>query len=524
MPDALGYGWKRFRANPIPWIALTLVGFVAYLAVTVVINVGNVNSLLSLLLIFLVVSVVVWLLQAAMIRGALYETDGTPPDFQAFFGFVNAGNVLLTALLVFVAAWVGAILCVFPALIIGFLCMFALHFVIDRDMGPVAAIKSSVQLVVTNVGTTLLLAVTVALLTFVSTLLCGLPLLVVGPVTAIALTYAYRVLVGGLVTPERRSPPALDPLDRPALAAVAGAQPQHQDTRGDDADHIDRELADGLARLVPLPQRGRHRGESGGRDGGDGNEHADQRRGFRRHQRQHARRARQQRDHQGERPDLVDEVDVVQIIDALQRDPAQPLPQQRHHHRDPHRHREADQQRQRRPPREPEVPAHQRHRDRGQRTELRTHHHRADHRHRRVGRHADHRQQAGDGHETEEGRAEGGFLVGLRDQFLPHHRVRRVAGRRRHGPLGGIGQRGVDRVEHDAAGLLDAQRRQRRQHVVGGLARDVGLHDISGGCHRRAALHGDERGAGLDAQRLQHGVGSVGRADHPDVQHRIPLW
>ncbi|WP_280373893.1 hypothetical protein [Nocardia wallacei] len=25
-------------------------------------------------------------------------------------------------------------------LIIGFLCMFALHFVIDRDMGPVAAI------------------------------------------------------------------------------------------------------------------------------------------------------------------------------------------------------------------------------------------------------------------------------------------------------------------------------------------------------------------------------------------------
>lgn len=201
VPDALGYGWNRFRANPIPWIALTLVGFVAYLAVTVVINVGNVSSLLSLLLIFLVVSVVVWLLQAAMIRGALYETDGTPPDFQAFFGFVNAGNVLLTALLVFVAAWIGAILCVFPALIIGFLCMFALHFVIDRDMGPVAAIKSSVQLVVTNVGTTLLLAVTVALLTFVSTLLCGIPLLVVGPVTAIALTYAYRVLVGGLVTP-----------------------------------------------------------------------------------------------------------------------------------------------------------------------------------------------------------------------------------------------------------------------------------------------------------------------------------
>ncbi|MBF6170309.1 hypothetical protein IU476_02375 [Nocardia blacklockiae] len=201
VPDALGYGWNRFRANPIPWVSLTLVGFVAYLAVTVVINVGDVRSLLPLLLIFLVVSMVVWLLQAAMIRGALYETDGTPPDFQAFFGFVNAGNVLLTALLVFVAAWIGAILCVFPALIVGFLCMFALHFVIDRDEDPFTAIKSSVRLVVSNIGSTLLLAVTVALLTFVSTLLCGIPLLVVGPVTAIAVTYAYRVLAGGLVTP-----------------------------------------------------------------------------------------------------------------------------------------------------------------------------------------------------------------------------------------------------------------------------------------------------------------------------------
>ena len=39
------------------------------------------------------------LLQAAMVRGALYETDGYPPAFASFFRFVNAGNVLLTALL-----------------------------------------------------------------------------------------------------------------------------------------------------------------------------------------------------------------------------------------------------------------------------------------------------------------------------------------------------------------------------------------------------------------------------------------
>jgi hypothetical protein len=196
---ALGYGWDRFRANPIPWIAVTLIGFAAYLAVTLVIRVGNVQSLLPLLLIFLVSAVVVWLLQAAMIRGALSETDGTPPDFQTFFGFVNAGNVLLTALLVFVLAMIAALLCVLPALIVGFLCMFSLHFVIDQDLGPFEAIKASVRLVIAHVGPLLVLAIAVAALTFLACLLCGIGLVVVGPLTAIGVTYSYRMLSGGLV-------------------------------------------------------------------------------------------------------------------------------------------------------------------------------------------------------------------------------------------------------------------------------------------------------------------------------------
>lgn len=196
---ALGFAWDRFRANFIPWIAITLVGFVAYLAVTVVVNVAHVNSLLPVVLIGLIAAMVVWLLQAAMIRGALYETDGTPPDFQSFFTFVNAGNVLITALLVFVAACIGAALCVLPAIVIGYLCMFSLHYVIDQDLDPFTAIKSSVQLVVSNFVPTLLLALAVTGLTLVATLLCGIGLLVVGPLSAIAVTYSYRMLTGGLI-------------------------------------------------------------------------------------------------------------------------------------------------------------------------------------------------------------------------------------------------------------------------------------------------------------------------------------
>ncbi|WP_157116865.1 hypothetical protein [Nocardia vaccinii] len=226
---ALGYGWERLRANPISWIAITLVGFVAYLAATVVVRVANINSVIPLLLLFLIVAVVVWLLQAAMIRGALYETDGTPPDFQAFFGFVNAGNVLLSALAVFassllamivvsavfaiVSETLATILGVLAAIVVGFLCMFALHFVIDRDQNPIAAIRSSVRLVLSDIGKTLLLAFAVLFLTVAALMVCvigmviagtvgmvigALSLLLVGPISVMALTYSYRALTDGL--------------------------------------------------------------------------------------------------------------------------------------------------------------------------------------------------------------------------------------------------------------------------------------------------------------------------------------
>ncbi len=211
---ALGYGWDHFRTNPIPWVSITLVGFVAYLAVTFLVRVAGVNSVLPVILIFLVVSVVVWLLQAAMIRGALYESDGTPPDFQAFFRFVNAGNVLLVALGMFVGTvlamvvvsaivaivskTLATVLGLVAAMAVGFLCMFALHFVIDQDLKPIAALRSSVQLVIANVGQLLLLALAILVVTAVAILLCGVGLLVAGPVTVMALTYSYRTLIDGL--------------------------------------------------------------------------------------------------------------------------------------------------------------------------------------------------------------------------------------------------------------------------------------------------------------------------------------
>lgn len=198
--QALSYGWEKFRRNPGPWMGVIAAGLVIYLGFVLVVQLTDPTTMLPLLLIFLAVLAAVWLLQAAMVRGALYETDGNKPHFGSYFRFVNAGNVLITALLAFVLTFLGSAVCIVPGLVAGVLCMFSLHFVVDQNEGPFEALKSSATLVVTNVWPVLLLALSVLFVTLVGALLCGLGLLVAGPVAVMAVTYAYRTLTGGPVS------------------------------------------------------------------------------------------------------------------------------------------------------------------------------------------------------------------------------------------------------------------------------------------------------------------------------------
>ncbi|WP_040797120.1 hypothetical protein [Nocardia higoensis] len=198
---AISYGLDKFRSNLVSWLAITAVGVVLYLTFLLVVQTFDPTSLSTLVLLFLVVVVGLWLLQAMMVRGALLETDGPRPDFGDFMRNLNAGNVLLTALLAFLGTWLGLALCVLPGVLVGVLCMFALHFVIDQDMGPIDAIRSSAMLVTANPWKVFLLALSVLVITTVGALACGIGLLLAGPVCAIAVTYSYRVLVHGVVSP-----------------------------------------------------------------------------------------------------------------------------------------------------------------------------------------------------------------------------------------------------------------------------------------------------------------------------------
>jgi uncharacterized membrane protein len=132
----------------------------------------------------------------------LREADGAHPGLGSFFAIRNAGNALLTGLIIAVG---NALLARVP--FVGFVgelawslfVVLAIGFAVDRNMSPFAAIGASFRLVAKNFGAVLLLMLAIFGINMAGAFAFGLGLFVTIPLSALALTYAFRRLAGGAI-------------------------------------------------------------------------------------------------------------------------------------------------------------------------------------------------------------------------------------------------------------------------------------------------------------------------------------
>ena len=106
MGAALNYGWERFKNNALTWIGITVVAGLISFGINLLFggfdfSTDGSTSVSALSIIGGLVSIVVSILiQAAYVRGALHEVDGNKPAFGSFFQFSNIGAVILASILV----------------------------------------------------------------------------------------------------------------------------------------------------------------------------------------------------------------------------------------------------------------------------------------------------------------------------------------------------------------------------------------------------------------------------------------
>ena len=205
-PDAIGYGWEKFKANPAPLVIAALLIF----AVEVVLNLigrgiggsdmgmgmgggfsigGFVWSLVSY--------AVTTVFGAIYARGALDVVDGGEFNLGSAFGKLNIVNVIIASVIVSVLVTIGFILLVIPGVVVLFLTYFTTLYVVDDDASsPVDAVRDSVKLIGANVGDSLLLALLNILVLIVGVIALCVGLLVAYPVVALASAFAYRTFRG----------------------------------------------------------------------------------------------------------------------------------------------------------------------------------------------------------------------------------------------------------------------------------------------------------------------------------------
>jgi len=224
--NAFNYGWQKFQQNLGP-ILLGLLAYVVALMIVSMIWFFITNALFASsseaqfeamltgrsagptiiggLLLFGVQALVGFIgfviIQAAVTRAALAITDGRSIELQTLFAFDNIGQLVIGALVVGLATSIGSMLCYIPGLIVMFFSQFYVHFLLDRNLGAIDAIKASFSFVNANLGTLVGFFLASLVAYILGALLCGIGLLFAVPVVIIAQAYTYRRLLGEPIAP-----------------------------------------------------------------------------------------------------------------------------------------------------------------------------------------------------------------------------------------------------------------------------------------------------------------------------------
>ncbi len=199
--SAIRFGWETFKKRPWFFVGASVVIFIAYGvagAVTSAIDAGLGGSAKEPTLIG---SLINWILSTFISMGvtAFYlaahdnpETVDLTPLWhpRPFWKFLGA------SILVGLTIGIGFVLLIVPGLIAAVFFMFTTFIVIDKELGPIEAMKESMRIGHGYRWPLLGFICVLALIMLAGVIALLVGVLVAMPVTSLAFVHAYRVLMG----------------------------------------------------------------------------------------------------------------------------------------------------------------------------------------------------------------------------------------------------------------------------------------------------------------------------------------
>jgi len=223
----IGEGWNLFTQRWASWVVqmlvFVLIILIPVIPIYVILLAGSVAassmenpeapSVLMFLLMLIVVPLIMALsafLLAGAYKSAMKQLRGEPFGVGDLFSGADCFlRVLGVVFLVGILGAIGAMLCIIPAFIVQGLCFFAIPLVVERRMGPVAALQASIEATKKDWLMFTAFALVVGLIASAGFILCYVGLLASYPLLFLITSVAYRDVFGvaGASNPQTYSPP-----------------------------------------------------------------------------------------------------------------------------------------------------------------------------------------------------------------------------------------------------------------------------------------------------------------------------
>lgn len=209
--DMVRFGWESFKKRPLFLIGAFLIILLAGWTINFITEPFE-NEGLPSFIGYLISVVLQTFLGMGMIALFLKAHDSIlSADIKELWHPKPFWNYLGAMILYGLAALLGLVLLIIPGVIAMLALQFADYLVIDRNLGPIEAIKESARITRGHLWELLMLFAFLFLLNLAGTLVLLVGLFVTAPVSMLAIVHAYRTLS------EKAAAPAASPASAAAI-------------------------------------------------------------------------------------------------------------------------------------------------------------------------------------------------------------------------------------------------------------------------------------------------------------------
>lgn len=195
--EVIRFGWETFKSNIGFFIILLVIVWVVSAIFQVLMNFTRDATAVTVL-----IGIISWVVNAVLTMGIIKITlkfcDKQKPEFTDLYQYYPLTLKYLASTIVFgVIVAIGMLLLIVPGIICAIRLQLFSYFIVDKNQGPIEALKSSWEATKGSTGNLFILW-----LTFIGITLLGILALLVGlfaaiPTIMVAMAFVYRKLSGG---------------------------------------------------------------------------------------------------------------------------------------------------------------------------------------------------------------------------------------------------------------------------------------------------------------------------------------